>query len=77
MSSAFALALSVFNSAAFQVSDELWFEGSYRQESAGPQTTQRNGFSGTLDWRFHPEWSARTEVGTLGVGADLLWQYRY
>lgn len=63
--------------AAFQVSDELWFEGSYRQESAGPQTTQRNGFSGTLDWRFHPEWSARTEVGTLGVGADLLWQYRY
>jgi len=64
--------------AAYQVSDKLWFEGSYKQEATGPGTaTARSGFSGTLDWRFHPAWSARTELGTLGVGADLLWQYRY
>lgn len=63
--------------AAIQVSDELWFEGSYKQERSGPESEPRSGFSGTLDWRFHPLWSARTEVGTLGVGADLLWQYRY
>lgn len=63
--------------AAFQVSESLWFEGSYKQETAGPETTPRSGVSGTLDWRFHPAWSARTEIGTLGIGLDLLWQYRY
>ena len=34
-------------------------------------------FSGTIDWRFRPRWSVRTEVGTIGAGVDLLWQYRY
>ncbi len=64
-------------SASVQISDELWFEGSYRQESAGPETDPRSGVSGTLDWRFAPNWSARSEVGTLGFGLDLMWQHRY
>jgi hypothetical protein len=63
--------------AAVQVSEELWFEGSYGTERTGPEADPRAGFSGTLDWRFAPDWSARTEVGQLGVGLDLLWQYRY
>jgi autotransporter translocation and assembly factor TamB len=63
--------------ATVQVSDEIWFEGKYTLESVGPGVKPRSGFSGTVDWRFHPSWSARTEVGTLGLGADLLWQYRY
>jgi len=63
--------------AAVQISEEVWFEGKYTRETTGPDATQRSGFSGTVDWRFHPSWSARTEVGTLGLGADLLWQYRY
>lgn len=64
-------------SAAVQVSENVWFEGKYTQDRAGPGTTPRSGFSGTIDWRFSPQWSARTEVGTLGVGLDMLWQYRY
>jgi hypothetical protein len=61
--------------AAVQISDEVWFEGKYTRETSG--SDPREGFSGTVDWRFHPSWSARTEIGTLGLGADLLWQYRY
>ncbi len=64
-------------SAAVQISENVWFEGKYTQDRAGPGTTPRSGFSGTIDWRFSPQWSARTEVGTLGVGLDMLWQYRY
>jgi hypothetical protein len=63
--------------AAYQISDELWFEGSYKSGSAGMQSNPRKGVSGTLDWRFHPQWSVRTEIGTLGAGLDLMWQYRY
>jgi len=64
--------------ASIQLTDELWFQGSYKAESTGPGgTTPRSGISGTLDWRFAPAWSASTEIGMLGVGLDLLWQHRY
>jgi hypothetical protein len=63
--------------ASIQLSEELWFQGSYKQESGGPASSSHAGVSGTLDWRFAPNWSASTEIGMLGVGADLLWQYRY
>ncbi len=63
--------------AAYRVSDEIWFEGSFRQESTTLETESRSGFSGALDWRFRKDWSLRTEVGTLGGGVDLLWQYSY
>lgn len=65
--------------AAFPINDKLWFEGSLSRSGAGagPQGGRRHGVSGTLDWRFHPNWSLRTEIGTLGTGLDLVWQYRY
>jgi autotransporter translocation and assembly factor TamB len=64
--------------ATYRISDELWFEGSYEQaEGIGPQNEARSGVSGTLDWRFHPHWSLRSEVGMLGAGLDLVWRYRY
>lgn len=63
--------------AAYQISDELWFEGSFKSGTVGVHNETKNGVSGTLDWRFHPHWSARTEIGTLGAGLDMLWQYRY
>ena len=62
--------------AAFQLSEELWFEGSLQRQTTGV-LEERNGVSGTLDWRFHPQWSVRTEIGTLGAGVDMLWRYRY
>lgn len=63
--------------AAIRLSEDLWFEGSLQRGSTGFQAMERQGVSGTLDWRFLPQWSARTELGTLGAGIDLLWRYRY
>jgi len=65
-------------SAAYPITDELWFEGSYKQLQAQPLSgANRTAFSGTFDWRFRRNWSLRTEVGNIGAGVDLLWQYRY
>ncbi|HUF76741.1 MAG TPA: translocation/assembly module TamB domain-containing protein, partial [Longimicrobiales bacterium] len=64
--------------AAVQISDEIWFEGSYKSlESQGPGQQGGHGVSGTVDWRFRRNWSLRTEVGNIGAGLDLVWQYRY
>ncbi len=67
-------------SAAYPITDELWFEGSYKtlqQQDLSTANTNNNAFSGTFDWRFRRNWSLRTEVGTIGTGVDLLWQHRY
>ena len=65
-------------SAAYPITDEIWFEGSYKavqtQDLSGASTS---AFSGTLDWRFRRNWSLRTELGNIGAGLDLLWQYKY
>lgn len=61
--------------ASVRISDELWLEGSYQRTGTGPN--RASGVSGTLDWRFHPHWSLRTEIGSLGGGVDMVWQYRY
>lgn len=67
--------------AALQVSDEVWIEANYyrpqRNTTQVQATINRIGVSGTVDWRFHRNWSLRTELGDIGAGADLLWQYRY
>jgi autotransporter translocation and assembly factor TamB len=38
---------------------------------------QDSAVSTTVEWRFRQNWSLRTEVGTVGGGLDLLYQYRY
>jgi hypothetical protein len=63
--------------AAVPISDEVWFEGSYKSLNTSDPTQERDAFSGTIDWRFRRNWSLRTEVGTIGTGLDLVWQYRY
>ncbi len=65
--------------AAVRISEDVWFEGTYTRgtrTSTGPGA-QADGFSGTVDWRFHRNWSLRTEGGNQGAALDLLWQYRY
>ena len=67
-------------SAAYPITDQLWFEGSYKtlqQQDISSANSNTNAFSGTFDWRFRRNWSLRTEVGNIGAGVDLLWQYRY
>ena len=68
--------------AAVQVSDDVWFEATYKThdstQASGPGAADaHSGISGTLDWRFAKRWSLRSELGTLGAGFDMLWQYRY
>ncbi len=63
--------------AAVQISDEIWVEGSYKAATQTENADQNNAFSGTVDWRFKRNWSLRTEIGTIGTGLDLLWTYRY
>ncbi len=65
--------------AAVPLRDNLWFEATYQSPTSTnlPGSSAQKGFSGTVDYRFHRDWSVRTEVGTLGAGADLMWQYRY
>lgn len=66
--------------AAVRISENIWFEGTYRNRLEQQQdntSTEPTDVSGTIDWRFQRNWSLRTEVGTVGTGLDLLWQYRY
>lgn len=65
--------------AAVPLRENLWFEATYQSPTNAtlPGTSTQRGFSGTVDYRFRRNWSVRTEVGTLGAGADLMWQYRY
>jgi translocation and assembly module TamB len=67
--------------AAVRLSENIWFEGTYRNRLQATQEDAANtepvDVSGAVDWRFRRNWSLRTEVGTLGTGLDLLWQYRY
>jgi hypothetical protein len=69
-------------SAAVPIGDQLWFEGSYksltnRNGNDASTTNATNAVSGTVDWRFRRNWSLRTELGTIGTGVDLVWNYRY
>jgi TamB, inner membrane protein subunit of TAM complex len=64
-------------SAAYPITDEVWFEGSYKTLQAQDFTGARNALSGTFDWRFKKNWSLTVELGTIGAGTDLLWLYRY
>ena len=63
--------------AAVQIGDNVWFEGSYKALSATETGEDGDAYTGTVDWRFRRNWSLRTEIGNVGAGVDLLWQYRY
>jgi hypothetical protein len=65
--------------AAVQIGQSLWFEGAYQRGQANTlnKADSESNLSGTVDYRFHPNWSLKTQVGTTGGGLDLQWQYRY
>jgi hypothetical protein len=63
--------------AGVPIGDRLWFEGSYKALNSGEPSDQASAWSGTVDFRFRRNWSLRTEVGTIGTGVDLVWNYRY
>jgi hypothetical protein len=78
--------------AAYRANDSFVVEGNY-QESRGTASSDTSGtgnatgnVSAAVEYRFRgplanqdgpKNWSVRTEVGTIGAGVDLLYQYRY
>jgi hypothetical protein len=64
--------------AAVQIDEDLWFEANYQRSQDNTLNQEQSEIlSGTLDYRFHRNWSLRTRVGNTGGSVDLLWQYRY
>ncbi len=70
--------------AAVRISDEVWLEGTYEQGGAtggagdpNASGASKAAFSAAIDWRFHRNWSLRTEAGNASTAIDLLWHYRY
>ncbi len=64
--------------AAYRASSKVYVEGTYQSaDTAGIDDSVRAGVSGTVDFRFLPNWSLRTQIGTTGTALDLIWQYRY
>jgi hypothetical protein len=63
--------------AAVQVSENVWVEGTYRPGDETLGEDAANDYAGAVDWRFHPEWSLRMEGGTTGGTLDMVWTRRY
>jgi hypothetical protein len=65
--------------AAYRVSDTVWIDLAYSNRDVNSQDdpNPRPDLSTAIDYRFRKNWSLRSEVGTLGAGLELLWQYRY
>ncbi|MBX3182258.1 MAG: translocation/assembly module TamB domain-containing protein [Polyangiaceae bacterium] len=64
--------------AAYRASSTIYFEGTYQSaDNSGIDDTVKEGFTGTVDYRFLPNWSLRTQIGNTGTAMDLIWQYRY
>jgi len=63
--------------AGLPITDTIWFEAAYKTLNTAEANAQRDAWSGTVDWRFRRNWSLRTEVGKIGTGVDLSWNYRY
>jgi translocation and assembly module TamB len=65
--------------AAYRASDRIVVEGNYRAASA--QSTSQFGQGSTVgaavDYRVTKTISVRGQLGTIGTGVDLVYQYRY
>ncbi len=67
-------------SAAYRVNNQVIVEGNYQATSdaaAGADGPGGGNVGAAVDWRFAPRWSVRGQLGTIGTGVDLVYQYRY
>jgi hypothetical protein len=62
--------------AAYRASDRVIVEGNY--QAAGTDNPGEAGNVGAaVDWRLTKTVSLRGQLGTIGTGVDLVYQYRY
>jgi hypothetical protein len=64
--------------ASYRWSDRVIVEGNYQAASSDGTATQEAGSVGAaVDVRVGKSWSLRGQLGTIGTGIDLVYQYRY
>jgi hypothetical protein len=64
--------------ASYRWSDRVIVEGNYQAASSDGTTAQEAGSVGAaVDVRVGKSWSLRGQLGTIGTGIDLVYQYRY
>lgn len=62
--------------AAYRASDRVIVEGNY--QAAGRENSEQAGTVGAaVDYRVTKTVSVRAQLGTIGTGVDLVYQYRY
>lgn len=62
--------------ASYRVSERFIVEGNY-QEAETTATEDTGGVGAAVDWRMTKSWSLRGQLGTIGTGVDIIYQYRY
>jgi hypothetical protein len=63
--------------AAYRASDRITVEGNYQAPGATESSDQIATVGAAVDWRLTKTISLRGQLGTIGTGVDLIYQYRY
>lgn len=64
--------------AAYRLDDRIVVEGNYQAAANGSQGDSGGATVGAaVDWRLTKTISLRGQLGTIGTGVDLVYQYRY
>jgi len=64
--------------AAYRLDDRIVVEGNYQAAASGTQgATEGATVGAAVDWRLTKTVSLRGQLGTIGTGVDLVYQYRY
>jgi hypothetical protein len=62
--------------AAYRIDDRIVVEGNY-QAAGAAQADAPATVGAAVDWRLTKTVSLRGQLGTIGTGVDLVYQYRY
>jgi hypothetical protein len=64
--------------AAYRLDDRIVVEGNYQAAgTSGDQGATAGAVGAAVDWRLTKTISLRGQLGTIGTGVDLVYQYRY
>jgi hypothetical protein len=63
--------------AAYRVNEKVVVEGNYRAGSGKEDEGTAAGASAAVDWRVGKNVSVRGQLGTIGTGVELVYQYEY
>jgi hypothetical protein len=64
--------------AAYRLGDRIVVEGNYQAAgTTGDQGPTAGAVGAAVDWRLTKTISLRGQLGTIGTGVDLVYQYRY